>query len=137
MFSGTAPYWGAESEAGDRQPDNYRIPLCSVSDQDEQYILVIELPGMAPEQIDLEVGPWEVAVSAQPAEAEDGERVVPFFGSLVLPEEVDPASSDVSYEHGVLTLTLGKVEHRTRKRVQVGTSSARKKRETSGRARSA
>jgi HSP20 family molecular chaperone IbpA len=122
LFAGAAPLlgWGGSSAEDDPQPSHYRIPICYLREDEERYVVEIELPGVAPEEIDLEVGQFDVVVSAQAAEAEDGEMILPFYGSLALAEEVDPDGSTTAYENGMLELALPKVERRSRKRFQFG-----------------
>lgn len=94
-----------------------RMPRLDVLESDAGYSVVLDLPGVTKDQLDVTVDGRRVDIAARPAasEAEPRRRVLhreraqaPFARSLLLPEEVDNALSQARLENGVLTLTLAR-----------------------------
>lgn len=100
-----------------------RLPAIDVRETDQHYTVLFDLPGVAREDVKVTIEGKRVSVEArgaQPAPAAEaasagptGERVVvrersrtAYARSLVLPVEVDDATSQAKLENGVLTLTL-------------------------------
>ena len=97
---------GSGGEGG--QPLNLqdrREPLVDVIDEDDRIRVVTELPGVDKEDIHLFVEDRTLII-----EVEDPERR--YFKRLILPCEVDCASSRSTYRNGVLETTLKKRERR-------------------------
>jgi HSP20 family protein len=93
----------------------------------EGYVLQVALPGMDPEKLDIQVVGREVSIkgSVDGSVPENGKWLwqgIPtgeFFESFTLPVEVQGDSTEATYEHGVLVLTLPKAEHLRPKSVKV------------------
>jgi HSP20 family protein len=93
----------------------------------EGYVLTVALPGMNPEQLDIQVVGREVSIkgafaSNVPENATWIWQGIPtgeFFETFTLPVEVQGDTSEANYEHGVLSLTLPKAEHLRPKSVKV------------------
>lgn len=83
------------------------------------YVLDAALPGLDPEQIDLQVVGREVTIKGQfetkaPENANWIWQGIPtgeFFETYTLPVEVQGDRTEASYEHGILSLKLPKAEH--------------------------
>ena len=74
----------------------------SVEDQEKNYSLTLDVPGVAKEQLDIGIEGDVVRVSSK----EDAARKVK--AAWRFPLEIDVANSSAKLENGVLTLTLGK-----------------------------
>jgi HSP20 family protein len=105
-----------------------RLPRMDVLESDSGYQVVLDLPGVAKEQLDVTVVGRRVEVSTRPAAAgaEDKPRVLyrergtsPYARTVVLPEEVDNAQSQARFDNGVLTLTLAKRSAAGASKIQV------------------
>ena len=82
------------------------------------YTVKAEIPGMKKEDIGVSIDGNAVSITAEvkhEKETKDGEKVLRserYYGSvyrmLTLPQDVDPAKAEASYEGGVLTLLLPK-----------------------------
>ena len=87
-------------------PDGSRIPICHITDEDQQLVVAVELPGVEREEIKVELTPADVVVAATSAkEAVD----LRFYGVLSFSEEVNVEESKARLENGLLTLVLAKV----------------------------
>lgn len=76
-----------------------REPLADVFDEDDQILVVIELPGVAEDEIKLEItGDDVLSLSTT------GERK--YAKEVLLPARVDPASLKTAYKNGVLEVRL-------------------------------
>lgn len=109
----------------DDSADETRVPRIDVLESGSAYSVVLDMPGVAKEQLKVSVEGRRVLVStvaAPAAAAPEGaaptvdesrviyrERSAPNYArTVVLPAEVDQAASQARFENGVLTLTLAK-----------------------------
>ncbi|HEW89788.1 MAG TPA: Hsp20/alpha crystallin family protein [Candidatus Bathyarchaeota archaeon] len=79
-----------------------REPLVDVMEEDDEVVVIAELPGVEKEDIDLRCDGRELIISV------DTERRK-YYKQLELPSEVDPSSARASYKNGVLEVKLKKV----------------------------
>jgi len=109
------------------------IPAMDLAETDEAYVLRADLPGVAPDDvtIELEHRVLTVAGERRAEEAAEGtgwRRVERSFGAfkrqLTLPEGIDPDVVSASFEHGVLTVTIPKPEARKPRRVSIAVEGA-------------
>jgi HSP20 family protein len=117
--------------AGANAASAARTPSMDVSEGDASYTIVLDVPGVSREQLKVSVEGRRVtlssvAASEQPvqgqaegspdaADAKPLDRVLyrersaaVYARTIVLPTEVDQATSQAKFENGVLTLTLAK-----------------------------
>jgi HSP20 family protein len=104
-----------------------RRPAIDVSESDSGYVVTLDVPGVAREDVKVSVDGRRVSVVAEAAApAADGdaataeaakpaervilrERAVPSFArSFMLQSEIDQSASQAKLDNGVLTLTLAK-----------------------------
>jgi HSP20 family protein len=111
------------------------IPAMDVVETDEHFVLKADLPGLAEDDVHVEVEDNVLTVSGErKAEHEDKRdgyvRVERSYGSfrrsLSLPEGVDPEAVSATFDKGVLEVRIPKPEQRKPRRVaiQVGDSPA-------------
>jgi HSP20 family protein len=89
-----------------------------VTENDKEYQVLAELPGVKKEEIGITINGNEVAVSAQKKrekDVKDGETVLRaerYYGTIqrafLLGQEVDEATAQAKYSDGMLELTLPK-----------------------------
>ena len=116
--------------AGTRPAAETRTPAMDVSESDTAYTVTLDVPGASREQLKVSVEgrrvvlsaaeavatpTAEVSTDAPAAEAKPRDRVLyrersiaAYARTIVLPAEVDQASSQAKFDNGVLTLTLAK-----------------------------
>jgi HSP20 family protein len=107
------------------------FPKVDMKETDKEIMVTANLPGIAPEEIDIEVGDDYVALSGtiekENTEEDDGGKVYRYereFGQFrrvfSLPAHVRPDSVAATVENGVLTITLPKAgdEHKAKVRAQ-------------------
>jgi HSP20 family protein len=98
--------------------DQPQIPQMDVVESDTAYTVTLNTAGVSREELKVSVQGRRVEVEASaaaPAALPEGHRVVyseraaaRYARTIVLPAEVDSASSQAKLENGVLTLTLNK-----------------------------
>jgi HSP20 family protein len=96
----------------------------------EEYIMHCALPGMKPENLDIQVVGREVTVKGtyELNTPENGQWVwqgIPsgeFYETFTLPVEIESDKVQASYDHGILTLGLPKAEHLRPKSIKVQAS---------------
>jgi len=89
-----------------------RIPVMDVEETATEYRCVLELPGVAPEEVNVTVQGNTLTVAGEKrfgdGSAQSGH--VRFYRAMKLPRTVDVANIRARHEHGVLTLVLPKAE---------------------------
>ncbi len=101
------------------------VDVCQTPDD-----IIVESPiaGVRPEDIDINVTEDSVSIkgSRMHESAESGRDYLyqecywgRFARSIILPEEVDPESADVTFKNGVLTIRLPKVNRKKTKKLKI------------------
>lgn len=107
------------------------VPSMDVSETDESFFVTLDLPGVSPDAVSIEVHEGKLTISGnRVAEATDEklkfhriERKSGEFQRLVsVPNDVDVEKIDAAYEHGVLVVTLPKVAKKQPTKIQIRTS---------------
>jgi HSP20 family protein len=101
--------------------------LVNLFETPDGYVLNAALPGLDPENIDLQVVGREVTIKGQfetvaPENASCIWQGIPsggFFETYTLPVEVQGDGTEASYEHGILSLKLAKAAHLRPKSIKV------------------
>jgi len=109
------PVWLPHLDRREAAPAQFRI---DVSENERQYQVLAEMPGLKKEEISITINGNEVSVSAelkQEKDAANGDTVLRaerYFGKMQrafsLGHEVDQANATAKYTDGVLQLTLPK-----------------------------
>ena len=125
LFRGI-PVWQHNAERQAAEPT--RFPM-DVSENDREYQILAELPGVKKEEISIIINGNEVAVSAEVKHekiVKDGDTVLRaerYYGKVqrafTLGHEVDQATAQAKYNDGVLELTLPKKTGAASKRLAV------------------
>ena len=120
------PVWLPNSER--RAPEQTQFRM-DVSENDKEYQVLAELPGVKKEEISITINGNEVAVSAEVKHekvVKNGETVLcaeRYYGKIQrafsLGQEVDEATAQAKYNDGVLELTLPKKAVAAGKRLMV------------------
>jgi HSP20 family protein len=104
------------------------IPAMDLVESDEAFVLKADLPGLAEEDVELEVEDGVLTVSGERAaehatEREGFVRVEREFGafrrSLTLPDGVDPEQVTARFDKGVLEVRIPKPENRKPRKVAI------------------
>ena len=103
-------------------------PSCEVSENESQYVLKFDIPGVSKDQVKIELIENELTVSAERKEEKKKETKNTLvseihYGSYVrsfnLPCAVDEKKVDASYQNGVLTITVPKTESAKAKQIAI------------------
>jgi HSP20 family protein len=95
-----------------------RIPPLNVIDLGDKYEVTVEMPGVPKDNIDINITPNEVEISAESKtdEEEKGKNwlrrersSMSFYRNIMVPEELRTDEADAELKDGVLTLTLPKI----------------------------
>ena len=107
---------------------NFQRLALDVSENDEQYTVRASVPGMQPEDLDINFHDGTLTIRGERDEEQTQEnerwhlrerRYGSFQRSISLPSNVDEDKIDARYENGVLTLTLPKREETKPRRISV------------------
>ena len=94
-----------------------RMPLCDLVDKGDKYEILMEVPGIAKEKVDIKATRGKIEVSGQQeSKIRDkeknyvyNERLYHSFGRRIsLPEEIVPSKIDAKMENGVLHIQVPK-----------------------------
>ena len=120
------PVWLLSPETRAPTPTQFRM---DVTENDKEYQVLADLPGVKKEEISITISGNEVAVSAEvkhEKDVENGETVLRaerYYGKIqrafALGQEVDEATAQAKYNDGVLELTLPKKTAVAAKRLAV------------------
>lgn len=108
----------------------FRYPLMDLKDDENQYTLETEIPGLEKENINIEVKKDRIVeIKGEKVEhTEEGEEgkyihkergKVSFYRQIVLPSEIDPENIDAKIENGILKVTMPKKAPEPVKKVEV------------------
>lgn len=106
-------------------------PEVDISETEDEVIVRSELPGLAPEEIDVHLAGRTLTLRGEKRQEreEEGEtwRLVErtygsFSRAVELPAEVEPEEVEATYRHGVLTVRLPKSEQARTKKIEVTTT---------------
>lgn len=107
-----------------------RLPEADVIETRDNIRVVVELPGMATEDIDLSLEKNLLTVRGEKRERYDAEdegrtyhlserRWGRLSRSFLLPREVEQDHIDAHFENGVLTIDIPKAEHARRRQIKI------------------
>lgn len=103
-------------------------PRCNVSEDASNYYFKFEIPGINKDQIKVELNNNVLSVSAERKEekkrGDEKQSYSEFsygsyYRSMSLPTAVDEKNVDASFENGILSLTLPKVEGSKGKQIEI------------------
>ena len=124
LFRGV-PVWLPNPEARAPAPTQFRM---DVTENDKEYQVLAELPGVKKEEISITISGNEVAIAAEVKHEKDVNdetvlRAERYYGKIqrafALGQEVDEATAQAKYNDGVLELTLPKKTVAAAKRLAV------------------
>lgn len=99
------------------EPASVRPIRCDVYENDVEYLILAELPGMDREACDVSVHDRELRIRAERDDQGDG--VVRFARTFTLPYNADPAEVKATARDGVLRITVGKTRESRPRRIQI------------------
>jgi HSP20 family protein len=117
-----APFFGSAREA------QTFVPAVDVVEKDGAFVLKAEVPGLSPDQIDVQIENNVLSVRGvrryENEEERGGYRRVErsygsFSRSFVLPEGTNPDDIEAKVEHGILSVTIPKVKTAAARKVEV------------------
>ncbi len=118
LFSDWAPFMNIE--------DSF-VPLGDLEEQDDAYLLEVELPAVDKKDINIEVSNRRVAISGERREKErkgvlrHKTRLSGKFSyELTLPGEVDQDNIEANLKDGVLSVRIPKAAHTRPRRIEIG-----------------
>lgn len=103
-------------------------PSCEISEEDSNYILKFDLPGVTKDQVKVEVDKDQLTIRAERKEEKKSESKKKYLSemyygsytrSFTLPGPVDEKRVDAKFENGVLTVTVPKTEALKAKQIPV------------------
>ena len=104
-------------------------PVLDVRETEDDYIVMVDLPGVKSEDVSIEVNEQVLAISGSRVPVETGEAQLverpygSFVRNLTLPKGVDSEQIEAEYKDGVLTLHIPKPAETKPKKIAIGAGS--------------
>jgi HSP20 family protein len=125
------PVTDSRRESNNGLLDTSFAPLCDVEEQDDHYLLSLEVPGMKKDDIKIEVVDRELTVSGERQRtsmknerlAYTERRFGKFQRKFSLPVEVDTSLIEANYQDGLLRLVVPKAEAVRPRQIKITTGS--------------
>ena len=101
-------------------------PAVDVHETTDDYLVKVDLPGVKPEDVNVEVNENVLSISGSRVPAETGEAQLverpygSFVRTLTLPQGVDTDSIEAGYHDGVLELRIPKPAEHKPKKITIG-----------------
>jgi HSP20 family protein len=111
--------YGAVSGDAISMPAAGVFPLTNVTEDSSNYYVRAELPGMKPDELNIQVTSDGISISGERKIPEEGNSVRyhrrereagKFSRSINLPSEIDVKAVEASLDNGILTITIQKAE---------------------------
>ena len=103
------------------------VPL-DIARKGESVVVRASIPGIKPDDVEVTIEDGRMTIKAETAEENEERegryvlrerRAGRFYRAVRLPETVDADRAESSYENGVLTVTLPKLESKKAKKIEV------------------
>ena len=89
-------------------------------EHDDAYVARIEVPGVEPKEVSIEVGDNMVRLSAErKSKSKEGESSMSYSQSFSIPDGVDATNAGAEFEDGVLSITFPKAEVLKPRKIEV------------------
>jgi HSP20 family protein len=97
----------------------FRTPSTDIADHGDKYEVCAEMPGIPKDDINIEVTPNSIEISAEHQESEEEEKKnwlrrerssMSYYRNFELPEEIKSDNVDAQFKDGILTVMLPKVK---------------------------
>ena len=114
-----------ETREPTRAEETYVAPPVDIYEDDTGLVVLADLPGVAPETLDVRVERGVLTIQARAHHLAEGEAIhrefqlSGFFRQFQLPEVIDTAKIEADLKQGVLTLRLPREEPAQPRRIQV------------------
>jgi len=104
------------------------VPAFDVIENDKEYVLTAELPGIDPKDIDITISNGILTIKGEKKREEENKgegyyfmerRYGAFQRSFRIPEEIKVDEVDATYKNGVLKLVLPKAEVNNVKKIEI------------------
>lgn len=110
----------------DLEPENYRHPRADFIENEEDYIIALEIPGVNKEDINVDIVNHTLRIKAekkqefekkQEKEYRYSKSYAGFYRAISLPEDAETEKIDVEYKNGVLKILVPKKKEVKKKKM--------------------
>ena len=101
-----APELPVEEEKEVPSSSSVREPLTDIIEEDDEVVVVVELPGVTKDDISLDANEDSIEIKA------DGGEDRKYQKNLILPAKINPDQAKARYTNGILEVRLEKVEEK-------------------------
>jgi HSP20 family protein len=114
-------------ERGGTPAEGPWAPTANLAETDKTYEITMDLPGMKPDQVNVELRHGDLCISGERRQEEEKGKTFhrierhygAFYRLIPLGDDVDPDQVDAQYKDGVLRVTVGKTEESRPRKIEV------------------
>ena len=115
-------------------PDGMWAPVLDLAEQDDAFLIEVDLPGVRPEDVDITLDQNLLAVRGERKTSSivtqenvrrSERRYGSFLRTISLPSHVDADGIQADFEDGVLHITVPKAEQAKPRKIKIGTARRR------------
>jgi len=89
-------------------------PFIDFFENEDQLVIIIEIPGMQEDDIELRASPWDIDIYAL------GTRNIShYYRTIQLQSEIDPIRSSATYYDGILEIFLKKIKKTQKTKIEI------------------
>jgi HSP20 family protein len=108
----------------EREAEGPWAPVVEIDESDDAYVVKLELPGVAPADIEIGISDRELCINGEVREQEEGSnalrvRMGRFHYHTSLPSDLDEDNVEASVDEGVLTLRIPKASQSRARRIEI------------------
>lgn len=108
-------------------------PACNIEEHDDRYSIVAEMPGVDPDNIEIELDDYSIAIKGkreEKLETKDESKHMhmiehsygSYYRSFTLPENIDSDNITADYKNGILTIDIPKTSDGIKRKISINKS---------------
>lgn len=105
-------------------------PACNIEELDDRYRIVAEMPGVDPDNIEIELDDYSISIKGKREEKletkDEGKQMHmvehsygSYFRSFTLPENIDSENITADYKNGILTIDIPKTKNGNKRKISI------------------
>lgn len=105
-------------------------PACNIEELDDRYKIIAEMPGVDPDNIEIELDDYSISIKGQREEKletkDEGKQMHmvehsygSYYRSFTLPENIDADNISAEYKNGILTIDIPKTQDTNKRKISI------------------
>lgn len=105
-------------------------PACNIEEHEDKYMIVAEMPGVDPDDIEIELDDYSISIKGkreEKLETKDESKQMhmvehsygSYYRSFTLPENIDSNDITADYKNGILTIDIPKTSESNKRKISI------------------